>query len=385
MLFYQNLQCRKAHQHPCAWLSLALKLTLALALASNTFAQASSTAHDSIKQAIQSGQLDQALKLVLQERQRAPNDLQLQLMEGVIQAQQGQVDKAIESFKKMTEAHPDVSEAYNNLGVLYASKGNLEEARSQFEKALLTNPSYAAAQRNLADVQSQLAKQTYAKATQIEDKTKNSSPQLTLQGSIDPRKRAPSPLNPAAPMVAQSGPSPKPAPVPQKSNESPAPSLSAAAKPAVVAPSPAALPNPAPTAEAQSAVASNKSEPAKDDAQQKQNKTDQNELRQDINAWAKAWSQKDMPRYLASYASEFTPPDKMSRTRWENDRRARIVSKKTISVVINNLKLELVQGNKAIARFQQVYESDNFKDKSNKTLEMVKQGESWLISRESVN
>jgi Flp pilus assembly protein TadD len=168
MFFNQNLPSSKAHHNSRAWSGLALKLALALALASNAFAQASSTAHDSIKLAIQSGQLDQALKLVLQERQRAPNDLQLQLMEGVIQAQQGQVDKAIESFKKMTESHPDVSEAYNNLGVLYASKGNLEEARSQFEKALLTHPSYAAAHRNLADVQSQLAKQTYAKALQIE-------------------------------------------------------------------------------------------------------------------------------------------------------------------------------------------------------------------------
>ncbi len=385
MLFNQNLLYLKAHQHPCAWLRLALKLALALALSSNTLAQASSTAHDSIKQAIQSGQLDQALKLVLQERQNAPNDVQLRLMEGVIQAQQGQVDKAIESFKRLTEANPDVSEAYNNLGVLYASKGKLEEARAQFEKALLTHPSYAAAHRNLADVQSQLAKQTYAKALQIESKAKNSTPQLTLLGSIDPSKRAPPPLNPPAPLVAQSVPSPKPALVPPNSKESPAPSLSAAAKPGVVALSPAAAPKPAPAAEVQSALASSKSEPAKDDAQQKQNKTDQNELRQDINAWAKAWSQKDMPRYLASYASEFTPPDKMSRTSWESDRRARIVSKKTISVDINNLKLELVQGNKAIARFQQVYESDNFKGNIHKTLEMVKQGDRWLISRETVN
>jgi hypothetical protein len=61
------------------------------------------------------------------------------------------------------------------------------------------------------------------------------------------------------------------------------------------------------------------------------------------------------------------------------------VSKKTISVDINNLKLEFAADNKAIARFQQVYESDNFKGNSNKTLEMVKQGDHWLISRETVN
>lgn len=91
-----------------------------------------------------------------------------------------------------------------------------------------------------------------------------------------------------------------------------------------------------------------------------------------------------MNRYLAAYGSSFTPPDKMSRAKWESDRRVRIVSKKTISVEVNNLKVE-VSGSKATAQFQQVYESDNFKGNSHKTLEMVKQGERWLITRETVN
>jgi tetratricopeptide (TPR) repeat protein len=390
MLFDQNLLRLNAHKHSYSWLSLALKL--ALGLAGSTIAHASSTSQDTIKQAIQAGQLDQALKLVIQERQNAPKDAQLRFMEGVIQAQQGQTDKAIETFKKLTETHPDLSEAYNNLGVLYASKGKLEESRSQFEKALLTHPSYAAAHRNLSDVQSQLAKQTYAKALQIDSKIKNSTPQLTLLGSIDPSKRAP--VLPAAPVLAQSGnlpsttatnPSSKPSPVTSTPAEAIAAPASTTAKPAVTPPTPAVAPKPAPVLEAPAPVAAAKAEPPKDDAQQKLSKADQTELRQSINAWAKAWSQKDMPRYLASYASSFTPADKMSRAKWESDRRVRIVSKKTISVDINNLKLELAPGNKAIARFQQVYESDNFKGNSNKTLEMVKQGDRWLISRETVN
>jgi len=81
---------------------------------------------DNIKQAIQVGQLEQALKLLQQERQNAPQDIQLRFMEGVIQAQQGQIDKAIDTFKKLTESNPELSEAYNNLGVLYAAKGKLE-------------------------------------------------------------------------------------------------------------------------------------------------------------------------------------------------------------------------------------------------------------------
>jgi tetratricopeptide (TPR) repeat protein len=378
-------------------------LQVALGLAGAMTAQAALSPQDSIKQAIQAGQLDQALKLVQQERQAAPKDVQLRFLEGVIQAQQGQTDKAIETFKKLTESNPDLSEAYNNLGVLYASKGKLEESRANLEKALLTHPSYAAAHRNLSDIQSQLAKQTYAKALQVDSKVKNNTPQLTLLGSMDPSKRAPAQAlapatpvaaAPAAPPMAPTAPqTPAPAPAtdatkvaavapvvaPQSATATAAP---ASTKP--IAAAPAAAVTPAPAVAAVAAVAAPKPEPKKEDAQQKQAKADSSDIRNAVLAWAKAWSQKDMNRYLGAYASSFTPPDKMSRAKWESDRRTRIVSKKTISVDVNNFKVEAT-GNKATARFQQIYESDNFKGNSHKTLELVKQGDHWLITRETVN
>lgn len=91
-----------------------------------------------------------------------------------------------------------------------------------------------------------------------------------------------------------------------------------------------------------------------------------------------------MPRYLSAYADTFTPSEKMSRAKWENDRRIRIVSKKSISVVVNQVQITL-DDQKATVRFQQIYESDNFKGNSRKTLEMHKQGQRWLIVRETVN
>jgi murein L,D-transpeptidase YafK len=103
-----------------------------------------------------------------------------------------------------------------------------------------------------------------------------------------------------------------------------------------------------------------------------------------LAVWAKAWSQKDMPRYLSAYADTFTPSEKMSRAKWESDRRLRIVSKKSISVGVSQVQISL-QGQKATVRFQQIYESDSFKGISRKTLEMHKQGQRWLIVRETVN
>lgn len=365
-------------------------LQMALGLTGAMTAHAAATSQDNIKQAIQAGQLEQALKILQQERQNAPKDVQLRFLEGVIQAQQGQTDKAIDTFKKLTESNPELSEAYNNLGVLYAAKGKLEESRAHLEKALQTHPSYAAAHRNLSDVQSQLAKQTYAKALQVDGKVKNSAPQLTLLGSIDPTKRtsasASTQTTAATAPAAPTEPATKPMPAVPVAAPMPSPAAAPAPVSAVTTPPAAATPiKPTATAAATAPVAvPAKPEPRKEEAQNKQAKADTADVRNAVLAWAKAWSQKDMNRYLAAYASSFTPPDKMPRAKWESDRRVRIVSKKTIQVDVNNLKIE-VTGHKATARFQQIYESDNFKGNSHKTLEMVKQGDRWLIVREAVN
>jgi hypothetical protein len=60
------------------------------------------------------------------------------------------------------------------------------------------------------------------------------------------------------------------------------------------------------------------------------------------------------------------------------------VSKKSISVKVRELQISFT-GETASARFQQLYTSDNLKSSGSKTLDMVRQGNRWLIARESVN
>ncbi len=455
MSFFNFLPWRSALAEPNRWSSWCGQTALWLGICMSSMAQTapSSTNLDAIKKALQTGQLDQAQKLVAQARDSAPKEVQWQFMEGVIQAQQGQTDKAIETFKKITEKYPDQSEAFNNLGVLYAAKGRLEESRAYLEKALLTHPSYAAAHRNLSDVLSQLAKDSYGKALQVDPKARISTPQLTLLGSIapDPRLASPSPSQQSGTAVAQAQvPAAKTAnpverPIPQASSAtvqtpgqvpkaptaavSAAPSSTAAAKApvppaptssvaasapatkpglgtvatasaasspaaAVVKPTtpPAASNGPAqrapatavatpPAATASAAVASAPKVPAA--ATPTANTAEQQAIQTAIAAWAKAWSQKDMSGYFAAYTRSFTASN-MSRSQWEADRQLKILSKRTITVGINQLQIT-VNGDKAVARFQQLYTSDNFKGNSRKTLELSKQGERWVITRESVN
>jgi ketosteroid isomerase-like protein len=335
---------------------------------------------DGIKKAIQAGQLDQALKLTSIARESAPKDVQLRFMEAVVLAQQGQTDRAIEIFKKITETHPDQSEAYNNLGVLYASKGRLEEARTYLEKALQTHPSFAAIHRNLSDVHGQLAKQNYAKALQVSPKTQTLSAQLTLLGSIVNERRDPTPPPPAPPVVAALPPPllmPKPAVVAQAKPVAPA------ATPLPV-PSSASLPPTVPATVVAAAVEPPAAKVPKATAEVESGSAEKTAVKADLQLWAKAWAQKDLDKYFAAYAKDFDPPERLSRAKWEADRRNRIVSKKKIGVELKQIQIQ-IQGNKATVKFQQIYESDNFKGNSRKTLDMAKQGDRWLILRESVN
>jgi tetratricopeptide (TPR) repeat protein len=318
---------------------------------------------DAIKQSIQSGQLDQALRSVQQERQTSPKDVQVQFLEAVILAQQGQHDRAIEAFKKMTESYPDLPEPYNNLGVLYASKGRLEEARAAFDKAILTHASYAAAHKNLSDVQAQLTRQSYARALQVDPKVKVATAQLTLLGALttersDISKIAGPAVRPATPNNPATS---EPAETPSKASPS------------------APKENPA----------QNMKEPVKEPAitaaaKPKEPSPEIEQIKSAVQSWAQSWSRKDMKKYFAAYAANFAPPDNMPRTKWESERELRIASKKKIQVAVSNFKID-IQGNKAKVNFSQVYESDNFKGNSRKSLELTKQGGHWLITRETVN
>lgn len=394
------------HARCLATLTLSVGL---IGVTSAAWAQTPAAAEEAIKKALQAGQLTQARQLVQKERQNAPQAVQWRFMEGVVQAQQGQIDKAIETFKQITQTHPDHSEAYNNLGVLYASKGELEASKTYLEKALQTHPSYAAAHRNLSDVHSQLAKQSYAKALQVDPKAKASAPQLTLLGSMGNQQRVQPPATSVASLERPAEPAASTAPAASPASAAP-PAVAAASAPAATTAAKATTraPAAAPTVAASAAVAS-ATAPAKAAAPAKPSTTvaaaapaaapaappaekpaadarqaERAAIDKAVRDWAKAWSNKDMPRYYAAYASNFTPANRASRAQWESDRRIRIVSKKSISVEVREMKVSFT-GETASVRFQQLYTSDNLKGSSRKTLEMVRQGNRWLIVRESVN
>jgi len=322
-------------------------------------------------QLLRAGKLPEAMARADAFLAGKPRDPQMRFLKGVILRDSGKLNEAVAVFAKLTEDYPELPEPYNNLAVLYAGQSQFDKARAALEMAIRTNPSYATAHENLGDVYAKLASQAYNKALQLDGTNTAVQPKLALIRELfTPNARASRPASsavaPVTPPAAVPAPTPTPAPVPTPAPAAPTPTP-------VPAPTPAPTPVPAPAPAAQ---------PTAPPAKAAANEATVREATMAVQAWAKAWSSKDMAAYLGAYGKDFDPPGKQSRSSWEAERRLRITGKSSITVNLENLTVS-VNGSKATAKFRQDYRADTLSVSSRKTLELHKVGERWLIVKES--
>ncbi|SFU94200.1 Tetratricopeptide repeat-containing protein [Polaromonas sp. YR568] len=344
---------------------LASALRMLIVAATLSVSAAHADDYTDVSRLMRAGQFAEAMTKVDQYLVTKPRDPQMRFFKGVIQTETGKTNDAIATFTKITEDYPELPEPYNNMAVLYAGQSQFDKARAALEMAIRTNPSYATAHENLGDVYARLASQAYSKALQLDGGNAAVPPKLALIRNLfsaDPKSQAPQAQ--AQPQAAA-----KPAAGAQASGQvtaaAPAPAPAAAAKPATATPA-AAAPAAAPAAPAAPAAAAG---------------TDK-DVETAVRNWAQAWASKDMAGYLGSYGQNFDPPGKQARKAWEEDRRARIVGKNSISVKLSNMSVS-VQGAKAVAKFKQDYSADSLNISSRKTLELAKVGDRWVIVKES--
>lgn len=309
-----------------------------------------------VNRLMRAGQYPEATAKADQFLAGKPKDPQMRFLKGVILTEQGKPQDAITAFTKLIEDYPELPEPYNNLAVLQAGQGQFDKARAALEMAIRTNPSYATAHENLGDVYAKLASQAYSKALQLDGGNTGIQPKLGLiRDLFAPNLR----VKPATVVAAAPAAAPAKSPAVAAAPAAPVPAPPAvAAKPAAAASAPAAATPPAAPVPA----------------------GNEDEIRAAVQAWASAWSRKDMPSYLGAYGKEFDAPG--GRKSWEEERRKRIMGKSKISVVLSNLDVKIT-GNKAQARFKQDYDADSLSVNSRKTLDLVRDGNRWVIVREA--
>jgi tetratricopeptide (TPR) repeat protein len=225
--------------------------------------------------------------------------------------------------------------------VIYAGQGQYDKARAALEQSIRTHPSYATAYENLGDVYAKLAGQAYDKALQLDKSNTGAQNKLLL----------------ARELVG-----------------SPATAGASAQKEAVNPPVKAETAEPA-----KPAVAAVTEKPAEKPAAQAGGPAD---ILNAVNAWAQAWSKKDVDAYLAFYAKDFKTPGGEGRADWEKSRRERIAAPRSIAVGVEQPKVTMQGNDEASVTFRQSYRSDKLKSSNRKTLVMTRADGRWQIREE---
>ncbi|WP_025041581.1 nuclear transport factor 2 family protein [Nitrosospira briensis] len=334
-------------------------MAVAVLLLSNPAALADE--NDTVAKLYKQGNFAKALEQADAYLALKPKDAQMRFQKGLILTEQNKTADAIGIFSSLAEEYPDLPEPYNNLAVLYAGQGQYDKAKGALEAAIRTHPSYATAHENLGDVYAKMASQAYGKALQLDKGNAAAQTKLAMikdlfTGRPKEIQTASSPSVSSAP--ATGAPAIAMEKVPEKRGEK---TVEKSEKPTA-----------GKTASAEQSGP--KVQPAVPD--------ESDEVIKTIEAWAKAWSDKNVAAYLAFYASSFRPQGGSSHAAWEKTRRERIGKPKSIQVAITNPKVNLIDTTHARVSFKQSYHSDAIRSNTTKTLELVKTGEKWLIQQE---
>lgn len=333
-------------------LTLTSSVVVAMLLGNLAHADTLTDASKLIKQ----GQHAQALEQLDKFLASKPKDPQARFLRGIALTETNRATEAIAVFQRLTEDYPELPEPYNNLAVIFAQQKQYEKAKGALEMAIRTHPSYATAHENLGDIYARLASQAYDKALQLDSSNASAQSKLALiRDLMTTNVRTPA-------QVA----------VATKPTEAP--------KPVVVA---TTAPTIAPTAQATTAPVKPADTPKPVTDKPIAAPASSVDVAKMLDAWATAWSNKDVGAYLGHYAHDFKTPGGISRSAWEQERRQRITKPGSIQVSIEKLNVKLT-GETATATFRQNYRSASLKVSSTKSVALIRHGSKWLITQEQV-
>jgi Flp pilus assembly protein TadD/ketosteroid isomerase-like protein len=325
-----------------------LKLLAPFILALSFASIASADELKDISQMAESGQQAQALERINTYLAANPKDAQAMFMKGIILAETGKRDDAIKAFTDLTEKYPNLPEPYNNLAVLYADAGQYDKAKKALETAIKTHPSYATAHENLGDIYARMASEAYDKALQLDGSNARAQSKLAMiKDLFGTGGKTTAAAKPADNKVADN---------------------SKTAKTGTIRPADKKVEPPKPVAD---------TKPAADTGA-----GDEQAINEAVDNWAKAWSAKDVDKYLASYAESFKPAKGESRKTWEDTRRERVSKPASINVELANQKVTLDGADSAKVNFKQTYRAGGKPIRTDKTLMMKKTNGTWLIEQE---
>ncbi len=373
-----------------------------------------------IEEMIAKGNLQEALLTTEEQLSRNPNHVHLLFLKGLIHTSRNEFEPAKKIFIELTKNNPELPEPFNNLAVIYAAQGDYDSARLALQQAINTHPSYATAHENLGDIYAKLASKAYNQALELDEKNVNAKEKLLLVSDLAPKARGaiPQPDNQSALELEQSRNkvveleqalsnarqrnttdletssrelaktrqmlerqqaevkvlNEKLAGVETQLSE-------AQTELARLKTAPVVASNPTDVLNETKQTMDATRKPAAAPPVVGDNRSEREAILMAVNDWAERWSAKDVEAYLAAYSSSFAPQG-MTRQRWMNQRRERLLGPSRIVVKIVSPTVNIVSPLEARVVFTQEYASDNYRDRVLKTLSLTKQSGKWLIEEE---
>ncbi|MCP4188020.1 MAG: tetratricopeptide repeat protein [Gammaproteobacteria bacterium] len=106
-------------------------------------------------------------------------------------------------------------------------------------------------------------------------------------------------------------------------------------------------------------------------------------LSQQIELWARAWSNKDFATYTSFYSTEHRP-NFQTHSDWVEHRRQRIMRPGFIKIGVSDINVRAENNNRAIIDFKQSFDSPSYSDRVKKRLSFRRIGSQWKITDERV-
>lgn len=103
-----------------------------------------------------------------------------------------------------------------------------------------------------------------------------------------------------------------------------------------------------------------------------------------VNQWARAWQERDVATYIASYTAQFSNVASGRHRDWVAHRRERIMAPQFIRVNLNAIDVQPLSADAALVNFSQHYQSDQMSDTVKKQLVVIRENQRWKISQENI-
>ena len=282
---------------------------------------------------------------------------------------EGKIDDAITVYQSLIKTNPLLPEAYNNLAAIYLKQNKPELAKQILEQGLHAHKGYGVLYESLTTINVAMARQAYSKALQIEGKPTDISI-ATLSLEENKLKEKPQPIVIAKEQVAveetaENRIEKKVTEAPQQTQQE------ASAKTVDEKDVVAAITSGAIKRDTVDPVISATVEPAPASPETV------------LNAWSAAWSAQAVDVYLSFYHKQYKPENGLSRKNWETSRRIRLKKPEWIKVSLSDVKVTKSNSTQAVVSFKQLYNSNSFRDVSNKQMVLIYTDEGWRIYRES--